>query len=338
MKSLQVCVLSKATTVPGQGVGAAYLEQLNLIRQSKHIDVTFKPSKDTQIIHVHTINLQYFFSMFFAKVPTVMYVHFLPSTLKGSIKLPKLFFVVFVWYIKKFYRLADFLVVVNPSFVNPLIQLGIPENRIKFIPNYVNPEQFKTDQTQYALKKKLGVKGFMVLGVGQVQSRKGILDFVEVAKKLPDISFIWAGGFSFKGITDGYDALKEVIDNPPENVKFVGIIPRDTIKDYYHASDLFFLPSYEELMPMSVLEAAVMDKPILLRTLALYEPVFFHHYLKGTDVASFVNVITELKADKTYYANSISLSRQLRSKYDVLEMLKVWEDFYKEVNHHGKTH
>jgi hypothetical protein len=81
-----------------------------------------------------------------------------------------------------------------------------------------------------------------------------------------------------------------------------------------------------------------MDKPILLRTLALYEPVFFHHYLKGTDVASFVNVITQLKTDKTYYANSVSLSRQLRSKYDVLEMLKVWEDFYKEVNHHGKTH
>jgi 1,2-diacylglycerol-3-alpha-glucose alpha-1,2-galactosyltransferase len=338
VKSLHVCVLSKATTVPGQGVGAAYLEQLNLIRQSKNIEVTFKPSKHMQIMHVHTINLQYFFSMFFSKVPTVMYVHFLPSTLKGSIKLPKLFFVVFVWYIKKFYRRADFLVVVNPSFVAPLVKLGIPESRIKFIPNYVNPEQFKTDQSQTSLKMKLGIKGFMVLGVGQVQSRKGILDFVEVARRLPDVTFIWAGGFSFKGLTDGYDALKEVIENPPANVQFVGIIPRETIKDYYHASDLFFLPSYEELMPMSVLEAAVMDKPILLRMLSLYEPVFFHHYLKGTNIDSFVKVIQSLKSDPAYYANSISLSRQLRAKYDVSEMLKVWEDFYKEVNQHGKTH
>jgi 1,2-diacylglycerol-3-alpha-glucose alpha-1,2-galactosyltransferase len=338
VKSLHVCVLSRATTVPAQGVGAAYLEQLNLIRQSKNIEVTFKPSKYMEIMHVHTINLTYFFSMYFSKVPTIMYVHFLPSTLKGSIKLPKLFFVVFVWYLKHFYRLADFLVVVNPSFVAPLVKLGIPENRIKFIPNYVNPQQFKTDQSQHALKTKLGIKGFMVLGVGQVQSRKGILDFVEVAKKIPEVTFIWAGGFSFKGMTDGYDALKEVIDNPPLNVQFVGIIPRETIKDYYHASDLFFLPSYEELMPMSVLEAAVMDKPILLRALSLYEPVFFHHYLQGSDVTSFANIISKLKTDPAYYANSISLSRQLKAKYDVLEMLTIWENFYKEVHQHGKTH
>jgi 1,2-diacylglycerol-3-alpha-glucose alpha-1,2-galactosyltransferase len=338
VKSIHVCVLSKATTVPGQGVGAAYLEQLNLIRQSKHLEVSFKANKEMDLMHVHTINLRYFFSMFFSKVPTIMYVHFLPSTLKGSIKLPKLFFLVFVWYIKRFYRRADYLVVVNPSFVKPLIQLGIPEQRIKFIPNYVNPEQFKSTESQAFLKKKLGIKGFMVLGVGQVQSRKGVLDFIEVAKKLPHVTFIWAGGFSFKGLTDGYEALKDVVDNPPKNVKFVGIIPRNVIKDYYHASDVFFLPSFEELMPMSVLEAAVMDKPILLRSLSLYEPVFFHHYLKASNVSEFVSTITQLQNDPVYYANSISLSRQLRSKYDAKEMLKVWEDFYQEVKNHGKTH
>lgn len=48
-----------------------------------------------------------------------------------------------------------------------------------------------------------------MLGAGQVQTRKGVLDFVDVAKKSPDVQFVWAGGFSFGRITDGYEELKK---------------------------------------------------------------------------------------------------------------------------------
>ena len=43
------------------------------------------------------------------------------------------------------------------------------------------------------------------MGAGQVQTRKGVMDFVEVAKKMPDVKFVWAGGFSFGAITDGHE-------------------------------------------------------------------------------------------------------------------------------------
>ena len=56
-----------------------------------------------------------------------------------------------------------------------------------------------------------------VLGAGQVQTRKGVLDFVNVAKQMPDVQFVWAGGFSFGRITDGYEELKKLQENPPEN-------------------------------------------------------------------------------------------------------------------------
>ncbi|STY44477.1 Uncharacterised protein [Listeria grayi] len=49
----------------------------------------------------------------------------------------------------------------------------------------------------------------MVLGSGQVQHRKGVMDFIETAKQLPDVQFIWAGGFSFGMITSGYEELKK---------------------------------------------------------------------------------------------------------------------------------
>jgi 1,2-diacylglycerol-3-alpha-glucose alpha-1,2-galactosyltransferase len=91
-KKIKIRVFSKATTVPGQGVGAAYVEQLNLIQQSKRLVVLQPNEPRPDLVHIHTINFRYWLAMLFIKIPRVVYVHFLPSTLSSSIKLPRLFF------------------------------------------------------------------------------------------------------------------------------------------------------------------------------------------------------------------------------------------------------
>ena len=81
------------------------------------------------------------------------------------------------------------------------------------------------------MKKKLRAKKdfdfdpnkFTVVGVGQVQHRKGVHDFVKTARKLPNVQFIWAGGFSF-GKIDGYKELRS--DGKTHQVRFLGIIDR----------------------------------------------------------------------------------------------------------------
>ena len=55
---------------------------------------------------------------------------------------------------------------------------------------------------------------------------------------LPDITFVWAGGFSFGKITDGYDELKEIYQNPPSNVHFIGIVQREEMNDIYNLADI----------------------------------------------------------------------------------------------------
>jgi 1,2-diacylglycerol-3-alpha-glucose alpha-1,2-galactosyltransferase len=336
---LKLRVLSKATSVPGQGVGAAYLEQVGLIKQSKKIQVLKKGQSSPDLYHVHTINFRYWLAMLSISRPKVVYVHFIPSTLSTSIKLPKIFFGILKWYLKQFYRTASYLVVVNPTFIDPLVKMGIKKEKIKFIPNYVDEKNFTTKSTVAALKKQYKFKRFTVLGVGQVQLRKGILDFVEVAKKLPNIDFVWAGGFSFKTLTSGYEELKELMDHPPANVRFLGIIPRENMKELYKAADLFFLPSFDELMPMSVLEAAVCKNPILLRDLTLYEPVFFNQYLSATDVNGFVKIIKKLSEDSSFYEASLAHATWLKAHYQKDAILKQWEDFYQEVvTQHGKAH
>ena len=338
-KKIKIRVFSKATTVPGQGVGAAYVEQLNLIQQSKRLVVLQPNEPRPDLVHIHTINFRYWLAMLFIKIPRVVYVHFLPSTLSSSIKLPRLFFAILKWYVKVFYRTASHLVVVNPIFIDPLIKMGIKKERIVFIPNYVDESKFATKVSNASIRKQWQFKRFTVLGVGQVQHRKGVLDFIEVAKKLPAVDFVWAGGFSFKSMTAGYEELKKVMDNPPSNVRFLGIIPRDKMNELYHGCDLFFLPSFDELMPMSVLEAAVCDKPILLRDLELYQPVFFKHYLSAHDVDGFVKMIKQLSENKEMYQQSLDHPRWLKNYYRKEAILKQWEDFYQEVvNPYGKTH
>ena len=336
---LNITMLSQATSVPGQGVGSAFLEQVNLVKQSKKLQILINSFKKTDILHIHTLNPQYIIRAHLTRKPVIIYVHLLPSTLNDSITLPPIFMKFMKWYVKKAYQSADFLVVVNPSFIQPLMDLGIKKDKITFIPNYVDSKDFSFEKPIDELKQKYHINRFTVLGVGQVQHRKGVLDFIDVARRLPQFDFIWAGGFSFKSMTAGYGELKKIMDKPPKNVRFLGIVPREQMKEIYAICDVFFLPSYEELMPMSVLEAATMQKPILLRSLELYQPVFFNHHLQATNNEEFAKMIIKLSSEEALYQEALQHSSWLTTHYNKASILKQWENYYQEViDRYGKTY
>ncbi len=330
-----VNMLSKADSVDGQGVGSAYIEQVNLIKEELNdiFEVRINSKKKADIVHVHSVNPGFYFRFKKKNGVRVMYCHFLPETLKGSIKLPKPIFAIFCKYVMSFYKKAEYLVVVNPIFKQDLIRLGVKEERIIYIPNYVSKDSFypisKDEALEVRRKYNIPEDRFVVLGCGQVQTRKGVLDFVEVAKMNPDIEFVWCGGFSFKGITDGYNELKKIVDNPPcENLKFLGIIPRTEMNLMFNMSDCLFMPSYNELFPMSILEAASAGKPIVLRDLDLYEDILWDNYLKGTNNEDFSSLIRTLAQNTSYYEKACQLSNHISEYYSKENVAKLWKDFY----------
>lgn len=325
-------MLSSADKVAGQGVGSAYLEQVNLIREgaSDLFDVYINSRKKCDIVHVHTVDLWNYFKM--KKGVSVCYVHFLPDTLDGSIKLPKIAFNVFKKYVTKFYNRADHLVVVNPIFIDDLVKFGIDRDKITYIPNYVSKEKFfKKDASLIRQKYGISKDDFVVLGVGQVQTRKGVMDFIDVANKMPDVTFVWCGGFSFGRITDGYEELKKVYENPPKNVIFTGIVPREEMNDMYNMADVLFMPSYNELFPMSILEAINSSKPLLLRDLDLYRDILFEKYLKGNNNDEFVSKLNDLKNNKKVYEKYSKLSSEISEFYSKEHVLEIWKDFYQSI-------
>ena len=297
---IKIRMLSKADLVKGQGVSSAYHEQVGLVSRSKLFEIKVNEKfKDADIIHHHTIDPYNFFTMFKNKYIHVVSVHVLAEKLEGSIKLNRFFYWIFKTYTHAFYKKADYLVVVNPMTTRSLLQYGISKEKIIYIPNYVENDFFYEveDKLKNSYKTKYGIKEnvFTVLGVGQVLLGKGVLDFFEVAKAMPDVNFVWAGGFSFGIISDGYKELKQHYENPPENVKFLGIINRDDMNEVYNASDILFMPSPNEMFPMAILEAVNTNKPLLLRNLEFYDDILFKKYNYGENVKDFIEQILNLE-------------------------------------------
>jgi hypothetical protein len=111
----------------------------------------------------------------------------------------------------------DQLVVVNPSFIDDLVEYGISRDKITYLPNFVNRDQWhplSTEEVQDVRKHyAISPDQFVVLGAGQVQRRKGIDDFAQLARECPDVTFVWAGGFSFGNMTNGHAEYKKLMEN-----------------------------------------------------------------------------------------------------------------------------
>lgn len=336
MKKLKIKASYVGLKIQGQGVGAATIEQMNLIKDrcGDYFELLENKGRG-DILHVHTIDPRSSLRARFSRVPVVMHVHFIPETLAGSIKLSKFASRAYNNYVVNTYRKATNIVVVNPIFIKDLARYGIPSERVTYIPNFVNEQTFYPfDASQKAaVREKYGIdkNAFVVLGVGQVQTRKGVLDFVKVAEQLPDIQFIWAGGFSFGKITDGYEELKKIIDNPPKNVKFLGIVNRTDMNEIYNLTNVFFMPSYNELFPMAILESCSADVPMLLRDLELYEDILFKKYLHASDNAGFVSLLRKLKDDPKTLELAREYSGFIKHHYSRDNIAKIWIEFYQKV-------
>ncbi len=334
---IKINMYSQADSVKGQGVGSAYQELIRLLKThlADEFDVSINDSRKVDLTHYHTINPTFYLNSFSKKRGRIIgYVHFLPETLVGSIKLPKFMMSIFYKYVISFYNRMDQIVVVNPIFIDKLVNHGIKREKIKYIPNFVSKDVFyeKSAAEKAKIRAELNIPAdkFVIFGDGQVQQRKGVDDFAKLAEQNPEIQFIWAGGFSFGKITDGYDHYKALVENPPKNLIFTGIIEREKLVDYCNICDLFLLPSFDELFPMSMLEAFSCGAPVLVRDLELYRAILDGYYLCGEDRKGMQDVITDVMAHPEILTKYKKLSNEVSEKYSEANLTKIWQQFYEE--------
>lgn len=338
MGKISVNMLSVADIVKGHGVETAYNELVHLLEKYGKNDLNIVKNKgeDYDVLHLHTVDPVGYIKQKMTKSTTLTSVHFLPNTLDGALKIPRVFSNIYAWWVKKIYLDSDYLVVVNPNYVDEISKLGVDKSKIFYIPNVVSNDSFYviSEKDKDRFRKKYGYKkdDFIVVSVGQLHKGKGVLDFIKVAKENPDIKFLWVGGFNFGNVMEGYDEIKEVYDNPPKNLRFTGIVDRKEVNILCNISDVFFLPSYYESFALVALEASHTEKPIILRKLDTYKKIYYDNVLYGKNNEEFIKYIRMLKEDKKFYNNAVKMTKKINKMYTEKEIYKKWLKLYKTIS------
>ncbi|MFQ5835038.1 MAG: glycosyltransferase family 4 protein [bacterium] len=164
------------------------------------------------------------------------------------------------WLVKN----ADTIRVVGASEKKKLVQLGISEWRIEFVPVSVDISRFSAGNGQVMRKKLLEDKyDTIVLFVGRLELEKDIPTlfraFSLVTKERPRSLLVIVGkGSRFEELKK----LRKQLDIV-QNVKFLGAISHDILPEYYSASDIFVLPSLFEGRGTVLVEAALARLPVI---------------------------------------------------------------------------
>ncbi|MFX0097676.1 MAG: glycosyltransferase family 4 protein [Candidatus Hodarchaeota archaeon] len=101
------------------------------------------------------------------------------------------------------------------------------------------------------------VKHPAVIGVFDLEfpgKISGLIEFVKCVKQMPNVHFYFAGGGPY------VNSLKKII---PRNMFLLGKIPKPKVEEFLAAGDVFVHPSGWDALPLSLLEASAMEKPIV---------------------------------------------------------------------------
>lgn len=199
--------------------------------------------------------------------------------------------------IKKVYSKCNVLIALSEEWKERLSQI-IPEDRIEIIENY---SILHEDALEERMQRKCNNT---VLFLGELGKRKGCYDIpaviAQVKKSIPDVNFVLAGA----GSEVDEAAIRKLIAEKgvSDNVEFPGWVRGDTKDKLLREADVFFLPSYNEGMPMSVLDAMGYGLPVVSTNVGGI-PKIVHDEENGCccdpgDVNRFAEGITEILSDR----------------------------------------
>lgn len=162
---------------------------------------------------------------------------------------------------KCFYSFDNIIAV--SSNVQSMLRDTYPEyrDRIAIIRNYLNPTRINMLSNEYSIDISGYQKDYIFTSVIRLGEEKGADLLVEAALLLKnkDISFVWF----VVGDGDSRRAVEKMINrnNLLENVILVGF--KDNPYPYIKCCDCYIHPAYEESFGLAILEALILNKPVI---------------------------------------------------------------------------
>lgn len=285
-------------TVRGHGVHSIFEEYVKAISEMDDVNLIsgIRSLNSSVILHSHTIGPIALARILIHPGFKEITAHITPSSLIDSIRLAEPFLGLLGRYMRFVYNRADRILAVSEATAAELSALKV-HRPIDISYNAIDDRPIHALLSQRSrLRDLLGWQDqTVVLAVGQLQPRKGVAEFIECAAALPDLRFAWIGGAPFGVLSAQRGEMLRNCSMAPDNVRFLGAMPRADVFPYYAAADVFFLPSRQETFGLATLEAATAGLPLVLHDIECYRGWLGSAYMSGTCVEDYVGLLRRLQ-------------------------------------------
>lgn len=253
------------------GLGRAIKHQRKAL-DLNNVSHTSDPNEDYDIMHINTYGLKSYFLAKKAKKlgkKVVYHAHSTEEDFRNSFIFSNQISGLFKKWLIKCYSLGDCLLTPTPYSKKLLEGYGI-KKPIYAVSNGIELEFFKNDEKLgKEFRKTYGYSkdDKVIMAIGLWIERKGIIDFIELAKRLPKYKFIWFGETPKALITR---KVKKAMKNKTDNLIFAGYVPREIIKGAFSGADLYLFPTHEETEGIVLLEALSQKRKTLISDIPVF--------------------------------------------------------------------
>lgn len=321
------------------GIGRAYRQQKEALKING-VEVTMDPNDDYDLVHFNTVFRQshrFLKKMKKAGIPVVVHAHSTEEDFLNSFNFANLVKGWFYKRLKNMYSKADLLITPTNYSKSLLESYGYIDAPIIPLSNGINLSEYVyKEKNVQEFKDFFDIKenDKVVIGVGLLFERKGLHDFIEVARSMPDVKFIWFGKLNKLVQTR---KIRKAIKRKPDNVIMPGYIAGSIIKGAFSGADALLFPSYEETEGIVILEAMASHLPVVLRKHDVYADYENEkEVLKGENNAEFIELLervfnndmskmTDAAYKKMEEKDLVLIGKELKNIYS--DLLK---DFKKE--------
>ncbi len=253
------------------GLGKAIKHQMRALEYEK-IEYTTNPKDDYDIAHINYYGPN---SYRLAKKAhkngkkVVYHAHSTEEDFRNSFIFSKQIAPLFKKWIVKCYNLGDVLITPTPYSKRLLEGYGI-KKKIYAISNGLELDKFqRKEELREKFRKEYNIKEDekVIIGVGLYIERKGILDFVELAKRLPQYKFIW---FGYSPLSASPKKIRDAVNTKLDNLLFAGYVEQMKIVEAMNGCDLYLFPTLEETEGIPIVEACACKTPSLIRDIPVF--------------------------------------------------------------------
>ena len=317
------------------GLGKAIKHQEKAL-ESVNVPYTRNKKDDYDIIH---INFYGPMSYHMAKKAhrngkkVVYHAHSTEEDFRGGFIFSHQLAPLFKKWIIKCYNLGDVIVTPTPYSKRILEGYGIKKD-IYAISNGIELDKFKMDKLAgEKFRKTYGYtkEDKVIVGIGLYMERKGIVDFVELAKRLPEYKFIW---FGYSPLSAAPKSVRKAVNTKLDNLVFAGYVEQEMIKNAMNGCTVYIFPTYEETEGIPIIEACACKACAIVRDIPIFEGWLEDgkNVYKAKDIDEFEDKIKKICEGKLKNigeeAYKIAIEKDIRSVGK--ELKKVYEEVLKK--------